>query len=79
MLRLGAISHSGWKMLKISRDQNDIHRYDDIIDLDRPVIEGEREMSMIDRAGQFSPFAALTGYGELIEEAQEEFDRSDDR
>jgi len=64
-------------MIRISRDQNDMHRYDDIMGLHRPQIEGEKEMSMHDRAGQFSPFAALTGYGEMIEQAEEEFDRSD--
>ncbi len=40
--------------------------YDDIIHLSRPVSRKHPPMSMADRAAQFSPFAALTGYGEAI-------------
>ncbi len=42
------------------------HDYDDIIHLPRPVSQKHRPMSMIDRAAQFSPFAALTGYEDAI-------------
>ncbi|MBQ9263668.1 MAG: hypothetical protein IJ189_05590 [Clostridia bacterium] len=45
------------------------HRYDDIIHLSRPELPGHPRMGMIDRAAQFSPFAALTGYEAAIEEA----------
>ena len=41
--------------------------YDDIIDLPRPKSKHE-PMPMSDRAAQFSPFAALTGYGDVIDE-----------
>ena len=41
--------------------------YDDIIDLPRPKSKHE-PMPMSDRASQFSPFAALTGYGDAIDE-----------
>ena len=41
--------------------------YDDIIDLPRPKSKHE-PMPMSDRAAQFSPFAALTGYGDAIDE-----------
>ena len=44
------------------------HRYDDIIDLPHPVSGRHPAMSMYDRAAQFSPFAALTGYEDLLEE-----------
>lgn len=44
------------------------HRYDDIIHLHRPVSEGRAGMSGYDRAAQFSPFAALTGFDAAIEE-----------
>jgi hypothetical protein len=44
------------------------HRYDDIIHLSRPVSKKRSPMSNFDRAAQFSPFAALTGYEETIEE-----------
>lgn len=37
-------------------------KYDDIINLPRPVSSKHPPMPMSDRAAQFSPFAALTGY-----------------
>lgn len=43
-------------------------KYDDIIDMPAPVSEYHPHMSMINRAAQFAPFAALTGYEEAIEE-----------
>lgn len=42
--------------------------YDDIIDLPRPISATHPRMAMIDRAAQFSPFAALVGHGAAIEE-----------
>ncbi len=42
------------------------HKYDDIINLSRPVSGAHAPMSMEDRAAQFSPFAALTGHSEAI-------------
>ena len=44
------------------------HRYDDIIHLARPVSKKRSPMSNFDRAAQFSPFAALTGYDAVIAE-----------
>lgn len=44
------------------------HYYDDIIDLPHHVSATRSRMSMIDRAAQFSPFAALTGYDAAIKE-----------
>ena len=50
--------------------------YEDIIDLPHPVSSKHPQMSMIDRAAQFSPFAALTGYNTAIKEtARLTFDR----
>lgn len=43
-------------------------KYDDIIHLPHPVSEKHPRMPMLDRAAQFSPFAALTGYEEAIYE-----------
>lgn len=43
--------------------------YDDIIDMPHHVSKRYPQMSQYDRAAQFSPFAALTGYDEEIEEA----------
>ena len=43
-------------------------QYNDIIDLPHHVSATRPRMSMIDRAAQFSPFAALTGYDAAIKE-----------
>ena len=43
-------------------------KYGDIIHLPHPVSEKHPRMPMQDRAAQFSPFAALTGYEEAIYE-----------
>lgn len=43
-------------------------KYDDIIDLPHHVSQTRQRMSMIDRAAQFSPFAALVGYEDAVEE-----------
>ena len=43
-------------------------KYDDIIHLPRPVSTRHPPMARLDRAAQFSPFAALTGYEDAIEE-----------
>ncbi|MBQ2854223.1 MAG: hypothetical protein IJE81_01985 [Oscillospiraceae bacterium] len=44
------------------------HKYDDIIHLSRPDTGRRARMSNYDRAAQFSPFAALTGFEAAIEE-----------
>ena len=45
------------------------HEYDDIIDLPHHTSAERPRMPMLDRAAQFSPFAALTGYDAAIAEA----------
>lgn len=47
---------------------NDISQYSDIISLEPPVSAARRRMSRHDRAAQFSPFAALTGYEDVLSE-----------
>lgn len=42
--------------------------YDDIINHPHHVSASRPQMSMAERAAQFSPFAALTGYGDVIQE-----------
>ena len=42
--------------------------YDDIIDLPHPTSERHPRMPMANRAAQFSPFAALTGYDDAVKE-----------
>lgn len=44
------------------------HKYDDIIHLPHHVSPKRTRMSGYDRAAQFSPFAALTGYDGVIAE-----------
>ena len=46
----------------------DEHRYDDMLDMPHHVSSTRPRMPVIDRAAQFSPFAALTGYDSAIEE-----------
>lgn len=43
--------------------------YEDIINLPHHVSDKRPQMSMWDRAAQFSPFAALTGYDDAVTEA----------
>ena len=42
--------------------------YDDIINLPHPVSQHHPPMPLHDRAAQFAPFAALTGFGAAIQE-----------
>ena len=46
-----------------------LHKYDDIMDLPHYTSPNRRRMTNIDRAAQFSPFAALTGYDADVLEA----------
>lgn len=48
----------------------DEHRYDDIINLPHHVSLTHPRMAHADRAAQFSPFAALTGYSDAIREVE---------
>lgn len=43
-------------------------KYDDIIDMPHHQSAKHPHMSVYDRAAQFAPFAALTGYGDVIAE-----------
>ncbi|MDY4755576.1 MAG: hypothetical protein SO355_09620 [Candidatus Faecousia sp.] len=45
------------------------HDYDDILHLSRPVSVRHARMSMVDRGAQFSPFAALVGYEQVLQES----------
>ena len=47
-------------------------KYEDIINLPHHVSKTHPQMSMYNRAAQFSPFAALTGYEKAIEKAKKE-------
>ena len=52
--------------------QNARERYADIIDRPHHVSAKHPQMDRLSRAAQFSPFAALTGYDDLIREAERE-------
>ena len=43
--------------------------YDDLLYLPHPVSRRHPPMSAMDRAAQFSPFSALTGYEAVLQEA----------
>ena len=47
---------------------NEAHEDEDIIDMPYHKSEVHQHMSLYDRAAQFSPFAALTGHEDAIEE-----------
>ena len=46
----------------------DEHQYDDIINLPHHQSATRPHMSNYDRAAQFAPFAALTGYDDAVKE-----------
>lgn len=45
-----------------------LEKYKDIIDLEHPEPKNHKRMDKLTRAAMFSPFAALTGYHEQVEE-----------
>lgn len=47
---------------------NEEHKYDDMINMPHHVSKKHPQMPLADRAAQFSPFAALTGYEAAIAE-----------
>lgn len=46
----------------------EFHKYEDVINRQHPTSKKHPRMSRTNRAAQFAPFAALTGYEESIEE-----------
>ena len=52
-------------------------RYDDIINLPHPTSKKHPRMSIIKRAAQFSPFAALTGYDDAIQDVERQAEKRD--
>jgi hypothetical protein len=43
-------------------------KYEKIINMQRPVSEKHQPMSRLDRAAQFAPYSALSGYEDAVEE-----------
>lgn len=62
-------------MRTVSRDQKDPRRYDDMLDMPHHVSMNHHPMPVQERAAQFSPFSALAGYEEMIEEASRQTDQ----
>ncbi len=52
-----------------------MNEYEDILHLPHHVSKKHPQMSMLERAAQFSPFAALTGYDAAVEETARLTDR----
>ena len=50
--------------------------YEDIVNLPHHVSKKHPPMPMAKRAAQFAPFAALTGYGEVIQQIQAEHEEA---
>jgi len=48
--------------------KGDVTPYEDLLTMPHPVSGRHPQMPLQDRAAQFAPFAALTGYGEAAEE-----------
>ena len=44
--------------------------YEDIIDMPHHVSSTRKQMTMLERAAQFSPFAALTGHQDAVKETE---------
>ena len=51
-------------------NENPPRDYTDIIDLPHPTSRTHPRMSMLNRAAQFAPFAALNGYEEVIRDQE---------
>ena len=52
----------------MNENANDPHRYDDMLDMSHHISRTHPQMPPENRAAQFAPFAALTGYGDEVKE-----------
>ena len=59
-------------------NENQSHKYDDIIHLPHHVSARHPQMSLWNRAAQFAPFAALTGHREAVRETARQTDSFQD-
>ena len=55
----------------MNRKVRSIEEYRDIINLPHPESRSHPRMPMENRAAQFAPFAALTGYGDTVDRMTE--------
>ena len=56
-----------------TKEPNPREIYKDIIDLEHHVSETRPKMSLHDRAAQFAPFAALSGYEDVIQNEEKNY------
>ena len=54
--------------IKDKKTNQEVWPYEDIVDLPHHVSKTHPQMPMEKRAAQFAPFAALTGYHDMISE-----------
>lgn len=57
-------------MRSVSKGSNDPHRYDDMLEMENHRSGVHRPLTKEQRAAQFLPFSALSGYEEGIEESR---------
>lgn len=50
-------------------------KYEDMLDMKRPVSKNHPPMPIKDRAAQFAPFAALSGHRQALEEEIKQYDK----
>lgn len=62
-------------MREVSSNQYDEHRYDDLLTYDYSGSRNRKHMPLSERAAQFAPFAALTGFDDRIKETARITDR----
>ncbi len=53
---------------------NNQYKYDDIINMPHHISRRHKQMPVSDRAAQFSPFSALSGYGDAVKETARQTD-----
>ena len=53
-------------------------RYDEIMNLPHWEPRARKRMPLIERAGQFAPFAALSGHSDAIKDTEQEWEQSQD-
>ena len=56
--------------------KKDTKTYEEIINIPYKKSKKHKPMSIESRAAQFAPFAALTGYEEIIEETSKKFEEN---
>ena len=73
MNRWNSENHQARMNGRVVTEEDEVnHEYDDIINLPHHVSKRHPQMSMWNRAAQFAPFAALTGYEDAIKDTSHE-------